>query len=207
MTETPKDSEKTHKPASLAQLAGVIAKRVQIVSVQLMESQLSRHVRRNADIPSSLNLSYGIKVDYEFSPTEKGLDVSIAYRVEGRKAQPESEGESFDKTQDPEQPDVFEIQGMMAVEYKLRDLDGVEEQHVEAFARMNGIYNTWPYWREYVQSAVGRMGLPPVTLPVMAQATIEMMCRRMDEEKVEKEKQQEQDKQEDDSKSKSKPTE
>jgi hypothetical protein len=37
---------------------------------------------------------------------------------------------------------------------------------VSSFAKMNGIYNAWPYFREYVQTTTQRMNLPPVVLPV-----------------------------------------
>lgn len=36
---------------------------------------------------------------------------------------------------------------------------------IEAFARINSTYNAWPYWREYVQSMVVRMGLPALVMP------------------------------------------
>jgi len=35
-----------------------------------------------------------------------------------------------------------------------------------AFARTNGIYNAWPYWREFVQNMIARMNLPPLVIPV-----------------------------------------
>jgi hypothetical protein len=47
--------------------------------------------------------------------------------------------------------------------------DGFEKYPDEAFklfAEMNGVFNAWPYWREFVQSATVRMGLPALTIPV-----------------------------------------
>lgn len=37
---------------------------------------------------------------------------------------------------------------------------------LQAFARINGIYNAWPYFREFVQTTSQRMDLPAVVLPV-----------------------------------------
>jgi preprotein translocase subunit SecB len=37
---------------------------------------------------------------------------------------------------------------------------------LRAFAELNGVFNAWPYWREYVQSMTTRMGLPPLVVPV-----------------------------------------
>lgn len=47
--------------------------------------------------------------------------------------------------------------------------DGFEkypEEAFKSFAEMNGVFNAWPYWREFVQSATIRMGLPALTIPV-----------------------------------------
>ena len=37
---------------------------------------------------------------------------------------------------------------------------------IRAFAHTNAMLNSFPYWREYVQSSVARMGLPPLVLPL-----------------------------------------
>ena len=41
-----------------------------------------------------------------------------------------------------------------------------------AFGKINGIFNIWPYWREYVQSSISRIGLPPVAIPLMTGASV-----------------------------------
>jgi hypothetical protein len=38
---------------------------------------------------------------------------------------------------------------------------------ISAFKDGNAIFNCWPYFREFVQSAVARMNLPPLTLPLL----------------------------------------
>ncbi len=40
------------------------------------------------------------------------------------------------------------------------------DEAYKAFAEMNGVFNAWPYWREYVQNATVRMGLSALTIPV-----------------------------------------
>lgn len=37
----------------------------------------------------------------------------------------------------------------------------------QAFADLNGVFNAWPYFREFVQSATVRMGLPAFVVPVL----------------------------------------
>lgn len=43
------------------------------------------------------------------------------------------------------------------------------EEELDSFAKINGIYHAWPYWREFVQSSTARAGLPGLTLhPIQA---------------------------------------
>ena len=47
-----------------------------------------------------------------------------------------------------------------------KDFQPTEEQ-IQAFHRGNAIFNCWPYFREYVQSTVGRLNYPPLTVPFL----------------------------------------
>jgi len=59
-----------------------------------------------------------------------------------------------------------------ALEYGVDKTMIFTDEVAAAFGRLNGIYNVWPYWREYVQSTVARLGLPPLTLPLMTGASL-----------------------------------
>ncbi len=50
--------------------------------------------------------------------------------------------------------------------YSLVSFEEITDEHVDAFAGFNGVYNGWPYWREFVQGMMSRLGVPPLTLPV-----------------------------------------
>lgn len=43
----------------------------------------------------------------------------------------------------------------------------VSNDLVSAFARVNAIYNVWPYWREHIATTLWRLGLPTYTLPLL----------------------------------------
>ncbi len=58
------------------------------------------------------------------------------------------------------------IEATFILIYKAEKLEGLDEKNFNAFAETNGIYNAWPYWREFVQNTVARMCLPPLTIPV-----------------------------------------
>ncbi|MFP3937083.1 MAG: hypothetical protein ACLFVW_01985 [Phycisphaerae bacterium] len=50
--------------------------------------------------------------------------------------------------------------------YHCEAVEGLSEEALEAFGKINGVYNSWPYWREFVHSTTARMGLPPLIMPV-----------------------------------------
>jgi preprotein translocase subunit SecB len=50
--------------------------------------------------------------------------------------------------------------------YHLPDSAEPSRTGIAAFAHTNAMLNSFPYWREYVQSTVARMGLPPLVLPL-----------------------------------------
>lgn len=58
------------------------------------------------------------------------------------------------------------IQARFLLAYKINSLKGITKKNIEAFGNTNGIYNAWPYWREFVQNTIARMGLPKLTIPV-----------------------------------------
>lgn len=65
-----------------------------------------------------------------------------------------------------EQKEFINIESRFAVTYKVPSFEELTEEHIDAFGEVNGTYNVWPYWREFVQNATMRMGLTPLTLPV-----------------------------------------
>ena len=58
------------------------------------------------------------------------------------------------------------IKAVFLLVYQADSLLGITKNSVDLFGQTNGIYNAWPYWREYVQNTIVRMGLPPLTIPV-----------------------------------------
>lgn len=61
---------------------------------------------------------------------------------------------------------VILIDTSFLLSYRIEDFEGLTQRGFERFANLNGIYNAWPYWREFVQNTIVRMGLPSLSLPV-----------------------------------------
>jgi hypothetical protein len=61
-----------------------------------------------------------------------------------------------------------EVTARIRVEYTRPNERGqFDRDDADVFARVNGIYNAWPYLREFVQTSLGRLGLPPFELPLL----------------------------------------
>lgn len=61
-----------------------------------------------------------------------------------------------------------ELHARMRLEYDAVESRGeVDDASADVFARVNGIYNAWPYLREYVQASLMRLGLPSFELPLL----------------------------------------
>ncbi len=63
---------------------------------------------------------------------------------------------------------VAQMSATLSLRYDVakEELDKITPEAVQAFARFNGMFNAYPYWRELLQSSMGRLGLPGVTAPV-----------------------------------------
>ncbi len=61
--------------------------------------------------------------------------------------------------------DCLMIEAEFLIIYSVQSLDELSDDNIDAFADKNGLYNCWPYWREYVQSMTARLGVRTTTLP------------------------------------------
>jgi hypothetical protein len=73
----------------------------------------------------------------------------------------------------PDEP-VVSLVASYLIEYVSAKPIKVSKEDLDAFAPATATFNVWPYFREFVQSATCRMGLPPLTLPFfrMSQQTV-----------------------------------
>ena len=69
-------------------------------------------------------------------------------------------------TESKAQKPVILIDASFLLAYKIENFEGLTQKGFEQFANLNGIYNAWPYWREFIQNTIVRMGLPSLSIPV-----------------------------------------
>lgn len=128
----------------------LVSDRVQLKDVRLAGSKCDQ-------TPGSMSGKKTYNIDYS---TEVQVDRKSSYIVVIAKFHFEAFVES--KTRQP----VILIDASFLLSYKIENFEGLTQKGFEQFAKLNGIYNAWPYWREFVQNTIVRMGLPPLSIPV-----------------------------------------
>jgi hypothetical protein len=53
---------------------------------------------------------------------------------------------------DPKAEAYISISATFELRYRLPEGFGASSEELEAFARTNGVFNAWPYWREFLQA-------------------------------------------------------
>lgn len=140
-------SKESQKP-SLFDLAIEVSKRVEVQAVNLIESLAKRSL--GGDLAREVKIRFAVRTS--LSDDKKIVSVFPRFQV----------------TAGPENgklPDLV-IEAEFAILYSISSTEGLDEPNFKAFGELNGVFNCWPYWREYVQQTTTRMGLPPLVIPV-----------------------------------------
>jgi preprotein translocase subunit SecB len=134
----------------------VVSDRVQIRDIKLLECAADQKLFDD-DLPR--HITTNITAEFHFDAESLRLVVypHLLLMVKEKDASPNNY--------------FVKIEARFAIVYALRAAEGLDHEHFDAFAERNGIYNVWPYWREFVQSMTVRMGLPPLTVPVFRVGT------------------------------------
>jgi hypothetical protein len=135
--------------------AGLIARNVQLLAVNLRKVKLEADLDP-LDLPSEIDLSQGYATRYEIPPGRPDqLLVFIDFKFSG------SSG-----GQDEAAKQLANLDATYLLIYEIAAAAAYPADALQHFAELNGAYNAWPYWRELIQSATGRIGLGSIVLPV-----------------------------------------
>jgi hypothetical protein len=78
----------------------------------------------------------------------------------GKKHEPDGQiGDS------PVESDFMRITATFEATYEIEPGEPLADEDIEAFANVNTQLNVYPFWREFVHSALGRAGVSPFLLP------------------------------------------
>jgi hypothetical protein len=136
------------KPPSIA-AAGRVAQRVELVNIRLVQSAFTVSPKY---VGGEVDASVRMQAQAQVIRRERLIQALARYYL-------------IADTLKPKAP-AFRINAFYLLRYTVGDMEGLSASDIDDFADINGVFNSWPYWREYVQSVSCRMGLPIVTLPV-----------------------------------------
>jgi hypothetical protein len=128
-----------------------VSDRIQLLHVCVVEGSFRRNL--GIDAPEPL-IKQRRSVEASIDESSGRLRVMTRFFLEAVPSNVEGENS------------LMEIEARFLLTYAVNSMEGLTKEHFDAFAEHNGIFNVWPYWREYVQSATLRMGLPALTVPV-----------------------------------------
>lgn len=148
-TPSPNDSG----PTDGIELGIAVSDRVHIQNILMVES----HARRGHDDEFAESMSVAHKIDkVEFTKDEDQGILSVQITAIAASTKQDAK----------KQPPAVLLVATFVLNYKIDSFDGLTDDNLRVFANTNGVFNAWPYWREFVQNMTVRMGIPPIVAPV-----------------------------------------
>ena len=144
--------------------AGFVAKQVQVEDIHLVRVAAQRNFETD-EPPPVIEMGFDVKSAWDRESKRIRVTVNFSFRAF-------QEG--------PERPQMapLVVEVGFALTYVLTSDAGIDDEKVDAFGKMNGVYNAWPYIRELVQSTLTRMALPALTLPVLTSGLLTAIYRQ-----------------------------
>jgi hypothetical protein len=140
-------------------LAFEVHRNAAICAVRLRRSRMAGQTLEEAP-EGPIRVKFTLKSRSATAPKGK-LRVEVDFRMAG-----EIEAQAAERQASKKQT-VASVDCTYVVDYQLREGFVPSAKQVKAFKDGNVIFNCWPYFREYLQESVQRMGLPPLTAPFL----------------------------------------
>jgi hypothetical protein len=142
---------KTPKEVSQLKLAAQVSRHVQIEEVRLVQMS-GRLFPRPPGLDGGMALLHQKqKTSVRRAVADLVIEIRFGLRGVGK---------------DDVSSKLFELSAAFELTYKLDKKTDFPAAQLRAFSSVNGLYNAWPYWREFVQNTAARMGLPRLVVPV-----------------------------------------
>ena len=143
--------------------ATLVAQNVELQSVRLKKSRFLNHLLSENRVPSKIRLNLKISKGRHIITADHTLEVVAGVNVRGF-----AEEESSEKTKTT--PVCLEIDIEYALEFKIPSGEipkELKEKGFSSFARFNGLYISWPYFRQHIHYLCLQADIRGVSLPVL----------------------------------------
>ena len=147
--------EQSHETAKLA---FELHRNVELKAIRLTDSKLSS--TRFIQAPAG---AIGIAIDFEskqLTAPAGAISLQVGFKMAGTESPDEPEAT---RNEEP----MVTVSCSYDVEYVVREGFQPSKAQIDAFREGNAIFNVWPYFREYLQSSLQRMGFPPFVAPFL----------------------------------------
>lgn len=130
---------------------------VQLQNVRLLRADTKTRLRAVGRIPAAdLQLNRGVKI---LLRDEGGFRIGATFQAKIVATVPPGDDPS------PGDP-IAEFHLLYELHYTVESAGAFPDEVLLEFGAVNGVFNVWPYWREYIQTTAARMQLPPLIIPV-----------------------------------------
>ncbi len=143
--------EKKDVPPPDMDRAMKVARRVDLRDIRLLSGRV-RQAERVAGKADKGRIDINVQTKSTFDKRGKSATVRTRFRLK-----------VFDESAAKQ---IADVSAEFSLVYALADCSDITSEDVRSFGQANGVFNAWPYWREWVQSSFSRMGLPPFVVPV-----------------------------------------
>lgn len=130
----------------------------ELVAVHLKACSANCHNFPDQVLPANTKLEIAYNVRWSKSPDSSALACYIDFTVHGTSNKTYSAIKEGNK--------VFEVKATIASVYKLSDKE-LSDSAIATFATQNALFNCYPFARETISNLTMRLGLAPVTLPLL----------------------------------------
>ena len=131
---------------------------VEILAIRAEELLAVRLVPDDA-LPTNLALRGSERAEGESDPDRQELIVRARFSFWAS---------AIEDNEKDEREDVARATATFVLRYRVPRtiLEDLSPEIIAEFASRNGVYNAWPYWREYLQNTMMRLGIPGIVAPV-----------------------------------------
>ena len=113
----------------------LVSDRVEILDVRLITCRAEQTPEAATDTPKTFDIQRNVsfELDRDLKLVLVFIDFSLIAQLKGM----------------PKGDPILQIQGKFLLTYRIRSFRGLSDAAFQQFGEMNGVYNAWPYWREF----------------------------------------------------------
>jgi len=160
-------AKKPTEPSSDKQAARAIAERFDLKRVRMTACDARSTIEDN-ELPQKTTINVQVKVRLGTSvnsPSTSIIIVDAQFRLLS----------SYTDRPTVDAAPPLAVSSQFQLIYESSEQVDATTIDLEAFGHYTALFNVWPFWREFVQSTVVRMGLPPLTVPLFKPAFVQEM--------------------------------